>query len=138
MRFILARTNPSDRVLLTTFSETLANTLRDRLRILVSSAPRLAEQVEVYAIDALGERLFKLNVGVPSFASEKQITALMEEAAAKVEDSRFTTSFMLTEWEQVVDAWQLDTWEAYRDVPRLGRRRRLSESQRKVLWSIFE
>ena len=134
----LARTNPNARVLLTTFSETLANALRERLRILVSSEPRLAEQVEVYAIDALGERLFELNLGTPSFASDTQIRALMEEEATNVEDSRFTISFMLTEWEQVVDAWQLDTWEAYRDVPRLGRRRRLPESQRQVLWSIFE
>ena len=45
---------------------------------------------------------------------------------------------MLTEWEQVVDAWQLNTWEAYRDVPRLGRRRRLPESHRRALWSVFE
>ena len=134
----LARTNPNARVLLTTFSETLANALRDRLRILVSSEPRLAEQVEVYAIDALGERLFDLNLGTPSFASDTQIRTLIEAAAANTEDSRFTTSFMQTEWEQVVDAWQLDTWEAYRDVPRLGRRRRLPESQRQVLWSIFE
>ena len=134
----LARTNPNARVLLTTFSETLANALRDRLRILVSSEPRLAERVEVYAIDALGKRLFELNLGTPSFASDTQIRALIEEAATNAEDSRFTTSFMLTEWEQVVDAWQLNTWEAYRDVPRLGRRRRLPESQRQVLWSIFE
>ena len=134
----LARTNPNARVLLTTFSETLANALRDRLRILVSSEPRLAERVEVYAIDALGERLFELNLGTPSFASDTQIRSLIEEAAANVKDSRFTTSFMQTEWEQVVDAWQLDTWEAYRDVPRLGRRRRLPESQRQILWSIFE
>ena len=49
----LARTNPNARVLLTTFSEPLANALRDRLRILVSSEPQLAERVEVYAIDAL-------------------------------------------------------------------------------------
>ena len=134
----LARTNPNAKVLLTTFSETLANALRDRLRILVSSEPRLAERVEVYAIDALGERLFDLNLGTPSFASDTQIRSLIEEAATNTEDSRFTTSFMLTEWEQVVDAWQLNTWEAYRDVPRLGRRRRLPESQRQVLWSIFE
>ena len=134
----LARTNPNARVLLTTFSETLANALRDRLRILVSSEPRLAERVEVYAIDALGERLFELNLGAPSFASDTQIRSLIEEAATNTEDSRFTTSFMLTEWDQVVDAWQLDTWEAYRDVPRLGRRRRLPESQRQVLWSIFK
>ena len=134
----LARTNPNARVLLTTFSETLANALRDRLRILVSSEPRLAERVEVYAIDALGERLFELNLGTPSFASDTQILSLIEEAATNTEDNRFTTSFMLTEWEQVVDAWQLDTWEAYRDVPRLGRRRRLPESQRRALWSVFE
>ena len=40
----LARANPKARVLLTTFSETLANALRDRLRILVGSEPRLAER----------------------------------------------------------------------------------------------
>ena len=44
----------------------------------------------------------------------------------------------MTEWEQVVDAWQLETWEAYRDVIRLGRKTRLPEKQRAVLWSIFE
>ena len=37
----------------------------------------------------------------------------------------------------MVDAWQLATWEHYRDVPRLGRKTRLSERQRAVLWSIF-
>jgi superfamily I DNA/RNA helicase len=29
-------------------------------------------------------------------------------------------------------------WEAYRDVARLGRKTRLPEAQRKILWSIFE
>ena len=134
----LARTNPDARVLLTTFSETLANALRDRLRVLISSQPRLAERVEVFAIDAFAERLYRLNVKPPSFASEPQVRELTEAAAADVEGIKFSTGFMLTEWTQVVDAWQLDTWEAYRDVPRLGRKRRLSESQRRLLWSVFE
>ena len=38
----------------------------------------------------------------------------------------------------VVDAWQLDSWEAYRDVLRLGRKTRLPEKQRAALWSVFE
>jgi hypothetical protein len=33
----------------------------------------------------------------------------------------------MSEWEQVVDAWQLATWESYRDVARLGRKTRLKE-----------
>ena len=32
----------------------------------------------------------------------------------------------------------LRTWEAYRDVQRLGRRTRLPEARRAVLWAIFE
>jgi superfamily I DNA/RNA helicase len=60
------------------------------------------------------------------------------EAASAVEGHTFGLHFLLTEWEQVVDAWQLESWEAYRDVARLGRKTRLSEAQRTVLWSIFE
>ena len=37
----------------------------------------------------------------------------------------------------MVDAWQLETWEDYRDVARLGRKTRLAEKQRAILWSIF-
>ena len=51
---------------------------------------------------------------------------------------KFSLSFLLTEWDQVVDACQLETWEAYRDVMRLGRKTRLPEKQRAVLWSIFD
>lgn len=58
--------------------------------------------------------------------------------AAIVEGHKFSPHFLMAEWEQVVDAWQLDTWESYRDVVRLGRKTRLPEKQWSVLWSIFE
>ena len=134
----LARTNPDARVLLTTFSETLANALRSKLRVLISSQPHLGERIEVYAIDSLAERLYRLNLGAFTLASSEQIGERIEEAAAASGESKFSTSFILTEWERVVDAWQLDTWDAYRVVPRLGRRRSLPETQREALWTIFE
>lgn len=37
-----------------------------------------------------------------------------------------------------MDVWQLETWEAYCDVVRLGRKTQLKEPQRAFLWSIFE
>ena len=134
----LARAHPDARVLLTTFSETLANALRSKLRILIGSEPRLGEQIEVYAIDRLGERLYQFNLGAFTLATTEQIGGRIEEAVAEVGESRFAPGFIMTEWERVVDAWQLETWEAYRSVPRLGRRRSLPETQRKALWSIFE
>jgi len=45
----LARANPDARVLLTTFSDTLANALRTKLRRLISNEPRIGERLEVYA-----------------------------------------------------------------------------------------
>ena len=44
----------------------------------------------------------------------------------------------IREWENVVDAWQVDSWDAYRDVRRLGRKTRLPVEQRSTLWTIFE
>jgi len=134
----LARNNPDARVLLTTFSDTLANALRTKLRRLISNEPRIAERLEVHAMNAIGRRLYELNFGRPHIASREVIQELLEEAAGEVEGHKFSLHFLMTEWGQVVDAWQLETWEAYRDVVRLGRKTRLPEKQRIVLWSIFE
>ena len=134
----LARANPDTRVLLTTFSHILANALRTRLRRLISNDPRLAERLEVHSINAIGERLYKAHFGQPNIAPREVIVELLAAAANEAGPHKFSQHFLLTEWEQVVDAWQLDTWESYRDVARLGRKTRLPEPQRVVLWSIFE
>jgi superfamily I DNA/RNA helicase len=134
----LARANPEARVLLTTFSGTLANALRSKLRRLISNEPRLGERLEVHSMNAVGRRLYELNLGRPQIASRETIRELLIKAAGAVEGHKFSPQFLLTEWEQVVDAWQLDSWESYRDVARLGRKTRLKEAHRALLWSMFE
>jgi hypothetical protein len=134
----LARTNPDARVLLTTFSDNLANALRTKLRRLVSNEPRLADRLDVYSLDAIGHRLYKSHVGEPRIVSRDEVRELLKEVSAEIGDHKFSLQFLLSEWENVVDAWQLDTWEAYRDVRRLGRKTRLPEQQRAILWSIFD
>jgi mRNA-degrading endonuclease RelE of RelBE toxin-antitoxin system len=134
----LARANPNARVLLNTFSDILANALRTKLRRLISNEPRLAERIDVHSIDAIGYRLFKSHLGNAQIVSHNELRAFLMEVAAKVGGHKFSLPFLLAEWEQVVDAWQLETWEAYRDVRRLGRKTRLPEKQRAILWSIFD
>jgi mRNA-degrading endonuclease RelE of RelBE toxin-antitoxin system len=134
----LARGNPQARVLLTTFSEPLANALRAKLRLLLTGEPRLGERIEVYSMDAIGRRLYELNIGKLRIATDAQITGLLQQGSTKVGGHKFSLRFLEAEWGQVVDGWQLDTWEEYRDVNRLGRKTRLKEEQRRLLWSIFE
>jgi superfamily I DNA/RNA helicase/mRNA-degrading endonuclease RelE of RelBE toxin-antitoxin system len=134
----LAKTNPDARVLLATFSETLANALEVKLRRLIHSKPRLADQIEVYDLNSIGKRLYQKNIGEVRIASKETIAELIRTASKQLEDHRFSQYFLMTEWEQVVDAWQLETWEEYRNVLRLGRKTRLPENRRIILWSIFE
>ena len=71
-------------------------------------------------------------------ASNEEINTLLREASKAAGDHKFSPLFLRTEWDQVVDAWQLTTWEAFRNVQQLGRRTRLPEARRAVLWLIFE
>ena len=134
----LARTNKDARVLLTTFSDPLAHSLQNKLFRLLGNEPRLGERLEVESMNTVGMRLYKTNLGSLRIAPKEVILQLLEDASVQVQDHKFSSYFLRTEWEEVVDAWQLDTWEKYRDVVRLGRKTRLPEQQRKVLWGIFE
>lgn len=134
----LARTHGDARVLLTTFSDTLASALHTKLKRLLAHEPRLAERIDVHSLKAIGLRLYKAHIGHAAIASREIVRELLTDAASATGGHKFGRHFLLTEWEQVVDAWQLSSWEGYRDVARLGRKTRLPEAQRAVLWSIFE
>jgi superfamily I DNA/RNA helicase len=133
----LARKNTEARILLTTFSEALAQALRVKLRRLISNQPMLAERIDVEAMSAVGSRLYERNLGKAKIAKHEHIHALIVEAAKAQADHNFSQRFLIDEWTQVVDAWQVEDWEAYRDVKRLGRKTRLPEAKRQQLWDIF-
>lgn len=134
----LARAHPNARILLATFSEALAHALRVRLRRLLGDEPRLSERIDVHSLATIGQRLYRAHVGPFEVVGRDRIKDLIGEAARSQGGQAFSQYFLLTEWDQVVDAWQLADWEAYRNVVRLGRKTRLSEPQRRSLWAIFE
>jgi mRNA-degrading endonuclease RelE of RelBE toxin-antitoxin system len=134
----LARRHPDARVLLTTFSDPLANALVLKLRALAEHEPRLGERVDIRALPSLARRLATSSLGRPKLAGRGELTALLAEAAKACPEQSFGLSFLYSEWSEIVDAWQVESREAYRLVPRLGRKTRLSEGQRDRLWSIFE
>jgi superfamily I DNA/RNA helicase len=135
---VLARRHPDARVLLTTFSKALANALRLRLRTLTDNESEIASRIAVHPVTGIGYELYTAAFGQPKLAPPALIETLLRDAAAAVEGHRFTARFLLGEWREVVDAWQLATWDDYRDVARLGRKTRIGGKQRETLWAIFE
>lgn len=134
----LAKIHPESRVLLTTFSDTLAKSLKTKLNRLIGSQPRLGERIDVYSINAIGSRLASAQGLSGKILPKNKLIEYIDLASKSVEGHKFTSHFLLIEWGQIVDAWQIDSWEGYRDVARLGRKTRLPEFQRATLWKIFE
>lgn len=133
----LARANPAARILLTTFSIPLARMLRQKLRILVGKDRDISDRIVVDALDEVALELYEQNHGQARRAPAEAIDSLLASIAAEQGQRTFSDAFLRREWHEVVDAWQLPSWESYRDVPRLGRKQRLNEKQRESLWPIF-
>ena len=127
----LAKSDPQARILLTTFSNALANALKKKLASLVSSDPAVSARITVKAIGAVGRDLFAAHFGEPQLASGDLVKTLIAQAAAETPGHKLPMHFLFGEWTDVVDAWQLKTWEAYRDVSRLGRKTRIGANSEK-------
>ena len=90
----LARHNRDSRILLTTFSDTLANALRVKLCRLLHHEPRLGENIEVYSINAVGQRLYELQFGAVNIASDDRIRSGLVEAAKEISGHKFSQHFL--------------------------------------------
>ncbi len=126
------------KVLLTTFSSPLANSLEHKLRMLTGKSGADGSQVTILPFEGVAYDLFTLAFGrTPRAASKNQMNAALETAAKELDITGFTSRFLISEWNNVVDAWQIDTLDAYCDVPRLGRKNRMGSKQRERVWPVF-
>lgn len=130
---------PKAKLLLTTFSRPLANLLKHKLKMLYGDGESLEDRITILPFEQLAYELFTLAHGYhPRPAKPEAITAALAQALEEAGDVGFPHRFLLSEWRHVVDAWQLDSLDAYAHVPRLGRKNRLGQKQRERLWPVFE
>ena len=55
------------------------------------------------------------------------LTSILRSAYQKVADHKFTYKFLMNEWTNLIDTWQIKDWESYRDASRQVRWTRLNE-----------
>ena len=134
----LARADARARVLLTTFSQPLADALRPKVDLLAGTNRAVAARVTVTPWMTLADELHQLAFGRrPRIASEAQVLNALHAAADACGVTGVSDRFLLAEFNFVVDAWQVPTAEVYAATPRLGRRTRLGARQREQLWTVF-
>src|SRR5262249_11646745 len=134
----LSQSGPEARVLLTTFSRPLANALERKLKILIGEDSSVIPRIVVTPFRGVAEELYQLAFGRrPHAPPEELVRSVLARAAEEQSVTQFTARFLFSEWTYVVDAWQLDSAEAYANVARLGRKNRLGTKQTNRLWPVF-
>ena len=129
---------PRASVLLTTFSSPLANALGRKLRMLTGDNGANSSNVTVLPFEGVARDLFALAFGhAPRAASREHVKRALDAAVKELGLAEFTSRFLVSEWTNVVDAWRIDSLDAYAQVPRLGRKNRMGSKQRERVWPIF-
>ncbi len=131
----LLRKNETGRVLLTTFSRTLAGRLAQGMGLLVGEQDRLiVDHLHKVARDLWVERYH----GTFQPVAANDLRTWIDEANTSVGGGSFSSAFVRAEWDAVIDPWGVSTWEEYRAFPRSNRGTALGARQRKTLWRVFE
>jgi len=123
----------SANILLTTFSDPLASALKEKLNIL-NGGEAIVPRVKVSSFVGLAKELYELETGNrPRMIERDAIHRRLAKIAP--EDNPI---FLTNEFEDVIDPWRVDSLEDYRDLKRTGRRSRIGQKRRELIWPWFE
>ena len=129
----LARARPTSKILLTTFSDALADLLGIKLDRLLGADSKLRQQITLKSIPSLATDL----AGSFNLASEEDVKVFIKLALEKAPDNKLSARLVWGEWRHIFDAWQTNDWESYKSVPRLGMKTRLGSKQRESMFAVL-
>lgn len=133
----LARENPKARILLASFSQPLADSMAKKLLVLAPETGGIVPRITTASFQGIAEQMYQLEHGVrPRIASDIVLRERLRDAEANLKG--FSERFLLSEWTNVIDAWGINSPEAYATVQRMGRKSRIGPNQRASLWPVFQ
>ncbi len=133
----LAEQNPDARILLTTFSTTLAKRLQHNLVLLIGE--EVQTRVTVCNLHSLAKDLWEAHAQVPfKPLTGDKLAQHLQRAMKTVGHTEFSIDFLRSEWHALVEESGIGSWNAYKTVPRTGRSVPLGARQRRAVWNVFE
>ncbi|ATO13231.1 DNA helicase UvrD [Micromonospora sp. WMMA2032] len=136
VKHLLSRT-PDSRVLLTTYTNALAATLRENLALLLDHEEQLA-RVEVTTVNALAHRAVRALAGrVPTPIGDVDERQVWRRLCRRL-NLPWTEQFLAQEFRHVVLAHNVQSREEYRAASRRGRGSALGPRQRDRVWDAVD
>lgn len=136
VKHLLSR-SPDSRVLLTTFTNALAGTLRENLALLLDDEEQLA-RVQVVTINSFATRVVREVSGRPPSPITDVDELQVWRRVCRRHDLPWNEQFLAQEYRHVILAQQVTSKEDYLQVERRGRGSALRARQREQLWLAVE
>ncbi|GLY82286.1 UvrD-helicase domain-containing protein [Actinoallomurus iriomotensis] len=134
----LLQKSDDTRILLTTFTNALADSLRENLNLLLDD-PLLLERVDVTTVNAVARQIVDEHGTVPALVSDDDAdTRRRWQRIARRLDLPWTEQFLALEFRHVILGQGIGSIEKYLTASRAGRGASLQAPQREHVWRAVE
>ena len=127
-------TDPSDRILFTTFTRNLAIDIEANLRKICS--PEVMRRIKVENLDSWVAAFLKAEGAPTRIVYGNELDDLWQQVFAVGIDH--PEAFYKDEWQQVIQPQNITSFQDYAKASRVGRGTRLNRMQRAAVWPVFE
>ena len=141
----LAKQETTNKILLMSYSKTLSNDLDIKLKLLFENDRNKLLKVKVSTLNKEAYYyyreahfyFYKTRKDFDNIASDIQIKNFISVACKELQINDFDQKFLFSEWNQIIDAWDMQEFSEYKNIQRLGRGLQLGSIQRLKIWNIF-
>lgn len=137
-RRLIRKYKSDQRILVTTFTNNLADYLQDCLASMCQ--PEELKRIDVLSIDRLARTIIE-----DSDRSEykiiwepKELIPLWEKAIQKIGYPKEKSLFVMQEYKYVIQMQSIDSFKAYESAARTGRGKRISNEEKKKIWAVID
>jgi hypothetical protein len=123
------------KILVTTFTATLAASLEAGLALLVE-LPAERARIDVRNVDQVAYQIFSERYGRPAILTQQEERRIWQRVVRRLR-LPFTDAFLSDEWRQVVLAREVTRASDYLEAKRSGRGRRLGVRQKAEVWQAI-
>lgn len=122
------------RVLVTSYVQTLCRNLERNLQLFCT--PEELRRITVTHVHKLAADLLQAAGESWQPVSDDELSELLQRAAVATA-CPLTGETLLAEWQHIIEAQNITTWEQYRSASRAGRGRALTLKDRKAVWDAL-
>lgn len=127
----------SDKILFTTFTGNLADDIRANLKLLCSS--KILEKIEVVHLDKWVFDFLKKNRTGERLVYGAELRDYWQKAVNNTDvDNKLPIEFYMDEYERIVLATEITSFEEYKASKRVGRGIALNRSQKAEVWEVIQ